>query len=205
MDSLLFDGYELLTALGPFLVLLVPLVSFYRKRNIRITRTACVLIVVFAVYVIGVYHFTGAGTLYEGLRFRLDTGHNLIPFSHTMDPVGYLLNLLLFVPLGLLVSLIWERLDSFPRILGVGAVFSLFIELTQLLNIRATDIDDILMNTAGTVVGFLFFRVASLAAGERFRHSNVPVPLFPAAVLIPYLGRFFLYNDMGLARLLYGF
>ena len=205
MDTLLFYVYELLSALVPFLLLFVPVVVWYRRRGIEIAGTACVLIVLFAVYMTGVYHFTGAGTLYEGLRYRLDTGHNLLPFSHTIDSVGYLLNVLLFVPLGLLVPLIWERLDRFPRLFGIGAAFSLFIETTQLLNIRATDIDDLLMNTAGTVIGFGIYRLFDRFTGSRSQQKGVPLPLFLIAFLTPYLGRFFLYHDMGLAKLLYGF
>ena len=205
MDPLLFYGYEILSALVPFLILFFPLVGYYRRQGNGIAKTSSALILLFVVYVTGVYHFTGAGTLYEGLRYHLDTGHNLIPFSHVIDPVGYSLNVLLFVPLGLLVPMIWERLSRFPRILGIGAAFSLFIELTQLLNIRATDIDDLIMNTAGAVIGFGIYRLFDRVTGSRSHQKGVPLSLLFVAVLTPYLGRFFLHNDMGLAKLLYGF
>lgn len=43
--------------------------------------------------------------------------------------------------------------------MSTGSFFSLFIELIQLFSFRATDIDDLLMNTLGTWVGYLLFKV----------------------------------------------
>lgn len=40
-----------------------------------------------------------------------------------------------------------------------GFCFSLLIETDQLFNRRATDIDDLIMNTLGTALGFLIYRL----------------------------------------------
>lgn len=39
----------------------------------------------------------------------------------------------------------------------MGFMLSLIIEIFQLLNVRATDIDDLLMNTLGAVIGFIIY------------------------------------------------
>ena len=206
-DDLIFLSYEFLSAFLPFLLFCFLFLHRLRKRNRSLTAHSRFFVLVFAVYIIGVYHFTGAGTLYEGLRFlpSFHPSYNLIPFSHHIDPAGYVLNAVLFLPLGFLVPLLWDKADRFLSVLGVGAAFSVFIELTQLLNVRASDVDDLILNAAGTVLGFAAYRIFDKAAGSRFQQRNVPLSLLAASILVPYLGRFLLYDDMGLARLLYGF
>ncbi|PEN41753.1 hypothetical protein CN630_30500, partial [Bacillus wiedmannii] len=40
-----------------------------------------------------------------------------------------------------------------------GFFFSLAIELSQLLNSRITDIDDVFTNTLGAIIGYVLYRV----------------------------------------------
>lgn len=204
-DDLLFWGYEFLSSLLPFLLSWFLLSNL--DRRLRPSAGSRGFVLLFAVYITGVYHFTGAGTLYEGLRFLPAThiNFNLIPFSHTIDPGGYVLNVVLFVPLGLLVPFLWGRADRFLSVLGIGAGFSLFLELSQLLNARASDVDDLILNTAGAVLGFAAYRLLAFAARSRVQPGDLPLSLLALCIFIPYLGRFFLYDAMGLARLLYGF
>lgn len=206
-DALLFGSYAFLSSFLPFLLSFFLFIRLNRKRGQRVSPDFCFFVWVFAVYIIGVYHFTGAGTLHEGMRFlpppRISL--NIIPFSNPVDPEGYFLNIVLFLPLGLLVPFLWDKANRLPSVLGIGAVFSLFVEMTQLLNTRATDIDDLILNSLGTLIGFSAFKLFDAATGSRFQHRDAPLPLLVICILVPYLGRFFLYDDMGLARLLYGF
>ena len=206
-DIILFRVYEFLSAFLPFLITFSLFARFWHKQAKRIAATSCCFIIIFAVYVIGVYHFTGAGTLYEGMRYQLAIWNhfNGIPFSKGIDPTGYFLNVVLFLPLGMLTPLIWDEMDRFGCVLGIGAAFSLLIEITQILNVRATDIDDLIMNMIGTGIGFGLYQIFDKGTTSRFQQRNVPAAALGICVLMPYIGRFFLYNDMGLARLLYGF
>ena len=38
-------------------------------------------------------------------------------------------------------------------------ILSLLVEVSQLLNNRRTDIDDFILNTAGTIVGFILYKL----------------------------------------------
>jgi Glycopeptide antibiotics resistance protein len=74
-------------------------------------------------------------------------------------------NALLFLPFGLLVGLLFKRCQKWSFTLLVSFLFSLFIEVLQLVeglarieNDRAFDIDDILLNIAGAAIGFLIYR-----------------------------------------------
>ena len=83
---------------------------------------------------------------------------NLIPFIDISTNYGqYLLNIVLFIPVGFLLPMIWEHFKKKRLLFTTGLLFSLFIELMQLFGIRATDIDDLMMNTAGTIVGYYLF------------------------------------------------
>lgn len=89
--------------------------------------------------------------------------------------------------------------------LSSGLALSLVIELSQLLNPRRTDVDDLLMNTLGAFLGLLLFRTAA-AICKPSSPATTPVgyqPLLYIAVL--FAGRFLLFYGLGTAALLYGF
>ncbi len=68
-------------------------------------------------------------------------------------------NVLMLVPFGLLVPLLWDRLRGW-RVLPVGLGFILMIELLQPLTGRSFDIDDILLNFLGVAIGALLSAAA---------------------------------------------
>lgn len=75
-------------------------------------------------------------------------------------------NILLFVPYGFLGCLAFRRLRRFWRCVGVGAATSLCIETLQLVTGRGFfQIDDILTNTAGAVIGFLLYKMIVRSGG----------------------------------------
>jgi glycopeptide antibiotics resistance protein len=80
--------------------------------------------------------------------------------------VNLLGNVALFIPIGALVAWLSRR----ARVLtatGVGLLLSLAIELTQLGLGRVGDIDDLILNTAGALVGGVLAVIWSSAVGPR--------------------------------------
>jgi len=71
-------------------------------------------------------------------------------------------NVLLFAPYGLLLPLRWPQLKRPWRLIGLGAVTSLGIELAQITmpGIHRADINDVLLNTLGVALGWLTLRLA---------------------------------------------
>lgn len=108
----------------------------------------------------------------RGLRIR-DGIHNnnFIPFKIFYDSyisyikygnymyfiISLLGNIILFIPIGFLLPFIYKINSKF--IILIGFLFSLFIELFQLLLPRWTDIDDIILNTFGTLIGYLLYKL----------------------------------------------
>lgn len=76
-------------------------------------------------------------------------------------------NLLLLVPFGALGPVAWRKLDYWGRILGAGLAMSVGIEVLQfakrfvdvLGQTRSVDIDDVLLNVAGVLIGFIAYRL----------------------------------------------
>ena len=81
--------------------------------------------------------------------FRYDIGSKLF-----IKNIGG--NLLLFVPFGVFVSYYIKNYKLFP-VLVLSFISSLSIELTQYKIGRVFDIDDIILNMIGGLLGYMFF------------------------------------------------
>lgn len=75
-------------------------------------------------------------------------------------PMQYLLNFFLFVPMGFLVPLLWKQYRTENHVLLFGFGTSFAIEVLQMFCGRTTDVDDLLMNTLGALIGYWMFPVA---------------------------------------------
>ena len=65
------------------------------------------------------------------------------------------LNVLLFVPFGYLLPLLWKRADRWWKVVLCGFVLSLLIELTQLVtHLGMFDLDDLMNNSLGAFLGW---------------------------------------------------
>lgn len=97
---------------------------------------------------------------------RWDPTLNLIPFQDfsPRNVLGMGMNAIMFAPLGFLLPAYFERYRHWGRTLAAGLLTSLTVELIQLFTFRATDVDDLIMNTLGVLIGFL---IAKLIFGHR--------------------------------------
>lgn len=218
MEELILIGYEFLTVLIPMFITMGGFCLLYKKKNRTKNRWHILLLFIFAIYIFGVFYFTGVGTIFDvkfyGLEYHADRV-NLVPFSDTnIDYMGYGLNIVLFVPLGFLLPLVWEDFNRISYVFISGLLLSLMIELSQLLNIRSTDIDDLILNTVGAILGIVIFRLY-LYITKRIKktmdhvreqrgdlNDRLEVVIY---ILAMFLGHFFFYNGFGMAKWLFGF
>ena len=69
-------------------------------------------------------------------------------------------NILLFIPLGFGIPLFFNKKNKLSKIILYGFTASLTIELIQLFTpYNTTDIDDVIFNTLGAVLGFIIFNI----------------------------------------------
>ena len=64
-------------------------------------------------------------------------------------------NAVMFIPSGIILPVVYPRLNRFWKVLLAGIGLSLAIELLQLpFSVRASDVDDLLLNTLGAILGY---------------------------------------------------
>ena len=113
-----------------------------------------------------------------------------------MDAYEFLSVLLPF----LLVSLLLRKKHKLGR--GITAVPHGW---TMLSNHRRTDVDDLILNTAGALLGFLLYRGfvrVTKWRGLPYGASRWEPVLYTGAM---FAGHFLLFYELGIARLLYHF
>lgn len=77
-----------------------------------------------------------------------------------------LLNILLFVPFGYLLPVLWKKADRWWKTMLLGFALSLTVELLQLVTrLGMFDVDDLINNTIGAGVGYLLFDL-SICGGK---------------------------------------
>ena len=99
---------------------------------------------------------------------------NLVPFVNLFDYDSIrdlLLNVIgnatMFIPSGIVLPIIYRRLDTFWKVFAAGAGISLCIEIIQLpFSVRATDIDDLILNTIGVIVGYGLYALIQFMRGK---------------------------------------
>ena len=116
------------------------------------------------------------GVIYTEYGSALAANCNLIPFATAGEMLVLLLsrqaasfafinlagNIVMFIPLGYLLPMIWTKLRSWKRILRCGFLSVLCIELLQLVTLLGSfDIDDLWMNILGIMIGYGLYCGAS--------------------------------------------
>lgn len=71
-------------------------------------------------------------------------------------------NIGMFAPIGFCLPLLW-RDRHWYHAFALGLLFSAGIEFIQVFSGRVSDIDDVMLNTAGTVLGFILYQIACKA------------------------------------------
>ena len=136
--------------------ILIPILFLYHIfifHNIK--KTAAYIL--FSLYLAAICFLVGFPNI-AGMRIVLS--HNFIPLRGMLtDITNSYLNVLLFIPLGIFVPCLWPEYRSMMKTVGLGLMTSLGIEILQIFTFRATDINDVITNVAGTMIGYLIGRL----------------------------------------------
>ena len=136
----------------PAAVLFIPVYCILNKVSFHNTRKS-ILYYLFSCYLAAVYVLVGLPNI---AYVRPELNLNLIPFIGMADDLkNSFLNVLLFVPLGIMLPLLWHKFRTLKSTVLFGFGMSLVIELLQILTFRATDVNDLITNISGTILGFL--------------------------------------------------
>ena len=195
MKNMIFTLYPLFCILLPCVIyILLQILLAHKKTNM----VHIVWVGIFLVYVYLVLETTGIGTIWEagqyaGMEFQKEI--NLVPF-HNGIHLSMILNVVMFMPLGFLLPLIWKNYQSLFRTALTGLGFSFGIEFCQLFNRRVSDVEDLLMNMLGTMLGWgiwlCFSYIVRLKYGRRNEGVGRKEPWL--YLVLSLSGQFFLFN-----------
>jgi glycopeptide antibiotics resistance protein len=161
---------EIPTVLGRGWALLVlvayPFVIGAMRRRGRASRRRVVLVGLLFFYAVAVVAITILPVYVVPASWRVDEHWwdvlRLVPF--VVPPVGFVLNIVMFMPFGILLPLLWPGTGTTKRIAWWGLAASATIEFSQLGmwialgNRRMWDVNDLMSNTAGAVLGLMLLR-----------------------------------------------
>ena len=123
----------------------------------------CFIEFIFCCYFVNLLRLTGMFNICLSNFSDSHASPNIVPIINTLKEVmdyGFYvlkqvcLNILLFVPFGLLVGLIKQ---SGRNILIASLIISVTIEALQYYNGRFADIDDVIWNVSGALIGYLIY------------------------------------------------
>ena len=141
------------------------------KKKIRIIGW-----ILFIIYILLLIYFLFLSEEYGRKDFaQRDYQYNLVLFQEIRrfwvyrERVGYLAaflnlagNVIGFLPFGFILPVIGTRMKNGFLVTVCGFCLSLFVESMQLIfKVGSFDVDDLLLNTLGTVLGYLAFSVCN--------------------------------------------
>ena len=96
-----------------------------------------------------------------GFGINLTPGYTICSMlekgSHGQKLINLAGNVVIFAPLALLPPLLWRRWRHLWAAVGLAAGVSCLIEFLQLFVGRSVDVDDVILNALGGLLGYLLF------------------------------------------------
>lgn len=148
-----------------------------KKSGKKQTTIHIVTVFVFCYYLIGVLTMTGIGKLKS-----FSPNIVLIPFLDMISgPIDTVLNIILFVPLGLFLPLLYRKYNRISSVALTSLLFSLSIEIVQMFGRGSTDINDLITNTVGASLGYFIYKLLSKLMRkdiqEQFQSNKINVEI----------------------------
>ncbi len=167
--------------------LLCRLIVWKRQGHIRWKREAVLLLMFINLAVIIRFVFFPRALLNGQVQPLVFDGAAIFPLRVNLLPLVHLLdygstrdmiwnvagNIMMFIPSGIVLPLVYEKLEGFWKTLGGGALISLCIEILQLpFAARTSDIDDLILNTLGVAIGYGVCKAASCLKRKRIGKNS---------------------------------
>lgn len=165
---MIFIPYVYIAAVYTAIYLLVRAAVSIRNKKIDWKRER--LHILMYINLLVIIYFTFSPLLLD-LNEVFNCRINLIPFVYLFDYdvrahmiYNVFGNIMMFVPTGIVLPVLYKRLDNFFKVAGTGFLISLAIEILQLpFADRTSDVDDLILNTLGVVIGYVLFVIVRYA------------------------------------------
>lgn len=148
-----------------FSICYIPFYKKFKKKGVSFPRQLCTLGFIFSIFIVLYATF-----MYAPLDFSSDVrSFNLVPFKALDGSTSFsnyisekIPNIIVFIPFGFLLPAQFKRFRKTIYAIITSAAFTIFIEVTQYFGGRAADIDDVLTNLFGAIIGFVFYLLFNL-------------------------------------------
>ena len=162
-------SYTVMVILITALWLVVRVLVWAKQKHIVWKRELQLLMVYICLLVVTRFTFCPFGKVdgkIQPLVFYKDNWFpfriNLVPFVHLFDYpkmsealLNFIGNTAMFIPIGIVWPSVFKKLDKHAKVIAAGVGFSLCIEILQLpFYDRVSDIDDLVLNSLGYVIGY---------------------------------------------------
>jgi len=156
IDATLKDNWPVLVI---FLVTMVSLRFFYiRNHRERISLYKEFFSILSIIYIFLLFQ------LLTKVELNTNSGYNIMPFTEILryefgsnlfyyNVVG---NIVIFIPFGFFIASYVQSKNIFPALI-ISGIVSTTVEFVQLNIGRSFDIDDIILNILGAIVGYLLY------------------------------------------------
>ncbi len=156
-------GYCIISAIGLIcmFILYVP-ICFLLKNKISPSRQltcflfgACVIIILAATVVVGASKTSSADRSLNIIPFQVFTESWSMPESKKI--LQTVANIVMFIPISFMIPVTFRKMRRLWKTALYLSFFSFIIEFTQYFTGRSADIDDLILNTIGGILGYLIF------------------------------------------------
>lgn len=174
-------SYSLMFACISILWVIVRAACYLRTRKFSIRREAALMLVYICIVVVVRFTFCPFGKVNGQIQPLLFDPNNVFPFWMNLMPLVYLFdyptlreilvnligNVAMFIPLGIVWPSVFPELNTAKKAIAAGFGASLIIEIIQLpFFSRCSDIDDLILNTTGYILGYGIYRLVRFLAGK---------------------------------------
>ncbi len=144
------------------MIMIVLRISYIIRNKIKFDVFKELFMFCFIIYIMCLFYVV----TFQDIDSKLISGYNLVPFREMFRyKIGSRLffknvigNLIMFVPFGFFTSYIM-RPAKLKYVFIITIIISFTIEITQTQIGRVFDIDDVLLNILGGILGFLIFNI----------------------------------------------
>ena len=181
-SSFIALGIVVVALIGVILLVYNLIRKFRKQKKVTIPIGRLLLCAVFIIYLVVVVGATmlryrmhsfagGIGELYP-LFYSYKEAWN--HFS-AREWRNIILNIMMFVPFGVLLPFVSKKFQAFWKTYLAGFLFTVLIEITQLLfHLGICELDDLMNNTVGAMIGYGFYRLFVLVV-KKWRKQEIKV------------------------------
>lgn len=136
----------------------IGVLQYYKRKQIEVGLGFIVGYQIFICLLVTVFNITGIPNI-NNLIVQVNKHMNFVFYLENILSYQMIMNMLMFIPFGIVLPLLWVNTRKLYLIIISGTGLSLFIEISQLFNHRTSDINDVLTNTIGIMLGYFIYKL----------------------------------------------